>query len=179
MNSESQDHQLSFSAILDDFAETQRLLARKRSGPHAMLKWCACLGLLTLLLVLTVNRNFEFRLLASMISSLLFMAILSAIVLWLMPALLRSQLAYYWGPGPFLVSVELDETQLIYRFSDIEYRFGWKSVKELERHSTELRVFIGNYALVRLPLRHFDSPRQEDEWVHFIEQKSGRAFVSS
>ena len=164
-----------FDLTLEDFAKTQELLIAQRSGPRRPLRSALLIWItFSVISFVQIGEN-DHRILVAMIVTLPVFALAYAFIRWAPTLAWRYQLKVFYGPGPFSCVIEIGE-KLITIFDDFEQRFPWHSVRKLENHPDELRIFVAKFALARIPVRVFDSESEKRQWIEVLEQKTGLSF---
>lgn len=74
--------------------------------------------------------------------------------------------------GPPSCEYELDEHGVVCRTPEIETRFSWSQITEINESDTYLDFFVGKRALVAIPKRAFENEQQKNECLRFAKEKT-------
>lgn len=170
----------SFQVTLDDAAQTQVILQTQRAGARAHWKnglfgW----GMFTVFAYVVqrlIPENNDYPVIVAAVTAVPLGFLYYAFVRWMPVPLFRLTLRKLYGSGPFSVTVELGETQLVHTSDDFEQRFRWPAISRLAATPEELRVFVAKFGLVRIPLSVFSSEDEKRQWMEALERKTGLSF---
>lgn len=168
-----------FTTSIDDQVRTQRELVKRVTPRGSQLKRMLLLSAIIFVVTYVINDDSENRLLFSLLQSAAFPILLLAMapaMRWAQSRVWKSHLRTHFGPGPYATEVEIGDLQLIHRFEDLEQRFAWRAMQKLEADGEELRIFIAQYGLVRIPGAGFDSETEKRQWMDALERKTGLSF---
>jgi hypothetical protein len=165
-----------FTVTIEDAVKSQLILALQRTSLRIQLRatlfgW-AMFSAVMYYQVGEIDYRIPVALLLGLPFPLLFFAFLKCA-----PRLAyRAHYTTHFGPGPYQALVEIGETQMIDRFGDLEVRYPWHAVRKLENHAGDLCIFVGRFALTRIPGRVFDDENEKRQWMTALEQKTGLSF---